>query len=175
MQVLSPHGSRILGLLMSQRERISPASRSAAPLWISLPHNPAVHPSLPCWAGVCAAEVKQSLILGNKENTHSSTQIKFQLRSRNKSNPVVQHTSETVAASRGCKTEKTSGDLGMRKAQRGVLVPACGISAMCVQGWDCPLKAAQECSTLATSGRKRQHRASRDEGTSMSTPFPLEK
>lgn len=65
----------------------------------------------------------------------------------------MQDTSETAVALGGCKTEKTSGDLGWRgkqKRERWYLPEGSGL-----QGCETPLKAAQERSPPAASGRKK--------------------
>lgn len=114
MQALNPHGSKTLGFL--QRERISSASGSAAFLWIPLPHNPAVHPSLSCWAGALAAEVKPSFSSWEIMKTLIvASELNFMYIQRNKNNPTVQHTSESVAALGSCKREMTGGNFRGRK------------------------------------------------------------
>lgn len=129
MQVLNPYGSKILGLLTRQRERISPASVSAALLWISLPHNPAVHPSLSCWAGALAAEVKPSFSSwGIMKKLIVSSELNFMCTQRNKNNPTVQHIGESIAALGSCKRKMTQGNFRGRKKQQGVLTPAWRIS-----------------------------------------------
>lgn len=58
--------------------------------------------------------------LGEQQKHPVPSKQNFNCTQSNKSNPVVQHTGETVAALGGCKTEKTNGNFGGgEKSTRG--------------------------------------------------------